>query len=68
MKQQFIIKDWAGNEMFDETFSDFDDAWSFLTRKLEQRFGIPQSDKEERAFDVELGEYQVLELYSETQR
>lgn len=65
MKQrpQYIIRDWAGNKPFGEkTFKDFDDAWDCIYRAIEQRYGIPCSDEQEKAFDVECGEYYVEEL------
>ena len=53
-KKEFIIKDWAGNELFDgETFETFEDAWAFLMEKF------PDAD------DEDLAEYEVVKASNE---
>lgn len=51
---KFIIKDWAGNEMFDLKFKSFDDAWEFLYEKF-------PDDHEKEEDNQELQEYYVEE-------
>lgn len=52
---KFIIKDWAGNEMFDKRFKSFDDAWEFLYEQF-------PDDGEKDADEQDLQEYRVEEV------
>lgn len=62
-RPKYIIKDWAGNKPFgDMIFTDFEDACSYLYGKIEQRYGIPQNEEQERMFELECGEYSVEEV------
>lgn len=48
----YIIKDWAGNVKFSQTFESFDDAWEFLMTQF--------TDLPDNEFEETLGEYEVV--------
>ncbi len=55
----WIIKDWANNVCFQgQTFPSFEDAWEFLYEKFDHL--------DEHDFDVEMGEYRVEKVGSDS--
>jgi hypothetical protein len=61
MNKRYIIQDWAGNHNFSpKTFKSFDDADKFLTQYIEKTY--PETAIDEEKFEMERGEYYVVEL------
>ena len=55
----YIIKDWAGNQVYKEKFNSYDDAWSYLYNKFPVTYNDDgtQDDREE-----ELDEFWVEQI------
>jgi hypothetical protein len=41
---KFKIYDWAGNQIGNETFNSFEDAWGYIYDQLTDKLGLTEED------------------------
>lgn len=45
--KKYIIEDWAGNRIGEESFKTFEDGWEFILGELTDKLGLTEDDYQE---------------------